>query len=176
MAARPAQTTAGTGAGEGRAGTDTAAGEVAPVGGREPCPCGSGRRYKACHGSGRRTPPVTRPFAGLAGECDWVALREIVPSATAPLTLADQVLSDRPELAERTVTVGTLLPMSQPALVRPDGEIVLSLQTPARGGDVSRELALALLAAFDVDPARMSPGRATRRTGAGCRICWPTRR
>jgi hypothetical protein len=95
---------------------------------------------------------VARPFAGLAAECDWVALREIVPSATAPLTLAGQVLSDRPELAERTVTVGTLLPMSQPAIVRPEGEIVLSLQTPARGGDVSRELAQALLAAFDAEP------------------------
>ena len=62
------------------------------------------------------------------------------------------MLSDRPELAERTVTLGTLLPMSQPALVRPEGEIVLSLQTPARGGDVSRELAQALLAAFDAEP------------------------
>jgi hypothetical protein len=26
---------------------------------------------------------VARPFAGLAGETEWVALREIVPSATA---------------------------------------------------------------------------------------------
>jgi hypothetical protein len=129
-----------------------AAGEVAPVGGREPCPCGSGRRYKACHGSARRTPPVTRPFAGLAGECDWVALREIVPSATAPLTLAEQVLSDRPELAERSVTLGTVLPMSWPALVRLDGEIVLSLQAAPRGGDASRRLGGALLAAFEAEP------------------------
>ena len=128
------------------------AGDVALVGAREPCPCGSGRRYKACHGSTRRTPPVTRPFAGLAGECDWVALREVVPSATAPLTLADQVLSDRPELAERAVTLATLLPMSWPALVRRDGEIVVSLQTPGRGNDVSRDLAQALLAAFDAEP------------------------
>ena len=129
-----------------------AAGDVAPVGAREPCPCGSGRRYKACHGSARRPPPVTRPFAGLAGECDWVALREVVPSATAPLPLADQVLSDRPELAERAVTLATLLPMSWPALVRREGEIVVSLQTPGRGNDVSRDLAQALLAAFDAEP------------------------
>ena len=62
------------------------------------------------------------------------------------------MLSDRPGLAERTVTLGTVLPMSQPALVRPEGEIVLSLRAPARGGDVSRELAQALLAAFDAEP------------------------
>ena len=28
---------------------------------------------------------VTRPFAGLAAECDLIALRELLPSATAPL-------------------------------------------------------------------------------------------
>jgi len=64
--------------------------QVPVVGGREPCPCGSGRRYKACHGRAARTPlAVRRPFAGLAGECDWVALREVVPAATAPLRLRD---------------------------------------------------------------------------------------
>src|SRR3712207_8853497 len=48
------------------------------------CPCGSGRRYKHCHGSGY-APPATRPFEGLPGEADWVALRELVPGATATL-------------------------------------------------------------------------------------------
>ena len=63
----------------------------AAVGPRQPCPCGSGRRYKTCHGrpGGAPAPYVARTFAGLPGECDWVALREIVPAATAPLTLAD---------------------------------------------------------------------------------------
>ena len=67
-----------------------AEGEVGP---REPCPCGSGRRYKNCHGSASGAPPafVARPFAGLSGEADLVALRELVPSATAPLTLADGI-------------------------------------------------------------------------------------
>ena len=54
---------------------------------RRPCPCGSGKRWKACHGAGDDV-IVTRPFAGLAAECDLVALRELLPSATAPLPLA----------------------------------------------------------------------------------------
>ena len=57
-------------------------GPVPVVGAREPCPCGSGRRYKACHGREAAhavTELVRRPFEGLAGECDWVALRELVP-------------------------------------------------------------------------------------------------
>ena len=61
-------------------------GEVPVVGMREPCPCGSGRRYKACHGRAQRAEAVrlvSRPFEGLPGEADWVALREIVPAATA---------------------------------------------------------------------------------------------
>jgi Family of unknown function (DUF5926)/SEC-C motif len=67
-------------------------GEVPVVGAREPCPCGSGRRYKACHGraaSHAATELVHRPFEGLPGECDWVALRELVPAATATLRTPD---------------------------------------------------------------------------------------
>ena len=62
-------------------------GEVGP---RQPCPCGSGKRYKACHGAaGRRRRGVRRPARsrGCRRECDVVALRELVPAATAPLTL-----------------------------------------------------------------------------------------
>src|SRR3712207_7242618 len=55
---------------------------------RRPCPCGSGKRYKACHGAGDDV-IVPRPFAGLAAECELVALREFLPSATAPLPLRD---------------------------------------------------------------------------------------
>ena len=64
----------------------TPAGEVGP---RQPCPCGSGRRYKACHGppTARRPSSSTGRFEGLPGECDGVAMRELVQSATAPLTL-----------------------------------------------------------------------------------------
>src|SRR5215207_769470 len=95
------------------------------VGPREPCPCGSGKRYKACHGKRRRGTEqrfVARPFDGLPAEADWIALREIVSSATAPVRLA------QPH-ADRAVVVATLLPMAVPALVRADGQIVLALQT-----------------------------------------------
>lgn len=56
--------------------------------------------------------PVGRPLAGLAAECDLVALREFVASATAPLTLVE---SGRP------VMLGTVLPMAAAALVRAEG-------------------------------------------------------
>ncbi|HLR55574.1 MAG TPA: DUF5926 family protein, partial [Actinomycetales bacterium] len=61
---------------------------VPEVGPRQPCPCGSGKRYKVCHGKAKRAARaaetfVARPFEGLPNEVDWVALREIVPAATA---------------------------------------------------------------------------------------------
>ena len=37
---------------------------------------------------------VRARFEGLAGECDWVALRELVPAATAPLPLAGGLPED----------------------------------------------------------------------------------
>ena len=84
----------------------TAANASAGENPRRPCPCGSGKRYKACHGSAGGA-FVIRPFAGLAAERDLVALREFVASATAPL-----------RVGERTVTLGSLLPMAAPAMVR----------------------------------------------------------
>jgi hypothetical protein len=89
---------------------------------------------------------VARPFQGLPGETDWVALREIVPSATAPLTLRDA--------PDRTVLLATVLPLAWPALVRADGEILLGLQTSARSGDPSRDLAQALTAALGSEPGQ----------------------
>ena len=127
---------------------DPSAGDVPVVGAREPCPCGSGRRYKACHGRGAAqtvTPFVARPFEGLAGECDWVALREIVPAATAPLRLAKPY-------TDRDVTLATVLPMAWPALVRSDGGVLVGLQVPGGSGDASRDVADALLRALEAEP------------------------
>lgn len=120
-------------------------GEVGP---RQPCPCGSGRRYKACHGSpsGPVQTFVARPFEGLASECDVIAMREIVPSATAPLPLARDVDTDR------TVLLCSLLPMATPALVRQDGSVWLGLQVQHNFGDPSRDLAAVLTAALQADP------------------------
>jgi Family of unknown function (DUF5926)/SEC-C motif len=135
---------------------------VPVVGAREPCPCGSGRRYKACHGreSARASEPVSlRPFAGLASEADWVALREIVPAATAPLKLRD------PAHADREVLLATVLPMGCAAMVRADKSIFLGLQVSAHSGDVSRDAAFALEQALAA-PAG-TPISATGLPGAG---------
>lgn len=109
------------------------------IGPREPCPCGSGKRYKACHGSTGGV-FVARPFKGLAAERDLVALREFVPSATAPLPVGD-----------RTVLLGSLLPRGAPAMVRESGEIWLGLQVRHEFGDPSRDLAAVLEQALEAD-------------------------
>ena len=110
-----------------------------------PCPCGSGKRYKACHGKARNREAVAhvaRPFEGLASECDWVAFREIVPAATAPLTLRDGT--------DRRVILTTVLPLAWPALVRDNGDIYLALQVTTGSGDPSRDAADALVRALEL--------------------------
>ena len=138
------------------------AGEVGP---RQPCPCGSGRRYKACHGStdGPAAPYVARPFEGLPGECDLIAMREIVAAATAPLPLLDGVADDRP------VQLCSLLPMAAPALVRADGSIWLGLQVQHGFGDPSRDLAAVLLKALETEPGEGVVGL-TGAPGPGPRL------
>ncbi|WP_028637986.1 DUF5926 family protein [Nocardioides sp. URHA0032] len=118
-------------------------GEVSP---RQPCPCGSGKRYKACHGApgGAPAPFVSRPFEGLPSECDVVAMRELVPAATAPLALTEH--------ADRTVQLCTLLPMAAPAMVRDSGEIWLGLQVQHHFGDPARDLGAVLLRALESEP------------------------
>ncbi|MGW5462455.1 DUF5926 family protein [Streptomyces sp. NPDC003996] len=131
--------------------------EVPVVGAREPCPCGSGRRYKACHGRAAAhavTELVQRPFEGLPGECDWVALRELVPAATVELTLKDGLPEDVP-----SVTLATVLPMAWPALRRDDGSILLGLQNDTSSGDLSRDLADILQRALQAQPGTPVPGR-----------------
>jgi len=128
-------------------------GQVPVVGARVPCPCGSGRRYKACHGRMQRAEAVRfvgRPFEGLDGEPDWVALREIVPAATAAVRTA-------PEYGARDVTVSSVLPMAWPAMHRADGSVLVGLQTRSGSGDASRDVAAALLAALDTQPGTPVP-------------------
>ncbi len=116
------------------------------VSAKQPCPCGSGRRYKACHGAVRETDPfVARPFEGLTGECDWVALREIVPAATVPVRL-DAAHGGG------TATVATVLPMAWPGMRRADGTVLVGLQTTAGSADPSRDVAAALIAALAAEP------------------------
>jgi hypothetical protein len=132
---------------------------------RQPCPCGSGKRYKACHGAagGAADVIVTRPFEGIAAECELVALREFVPSATAPLPLRS---------AERTVLLATVLPMASAALIRADGSGVVGLQVQTRSSDVSRDLARAVEWALEAEPGTVLPviGPELPGTEAGARL------
>ncbi len=146
---------------------ESADGQAGEVGPRQPCPCGSGRRYKACHGSVAGPAPVfvARPFAGLTGECDLVALRELVPAATAPLTLADGVDAAG---TGREVLLCSLLPGAAPALVRQDGTVWLGLQVQHGFGDPSRDLAAVLLQALEAEPGTMVG--LTEAPGAGPRL------
>ncbi|MGH3932914.1 MAG: DUF5926 family protein [Pseudonocardiaceae bacterium] len=118
---------------------------------RQPCPCGSGKRYKACHGAtgGAGDVMVIRPYAGLAAEWQLVALREFVPSATAPLPLAGP--------AEREVVLATVLPTAAAGLVRSDGTALVGLQVLTRSGDVSRDLGRALHWALTAAPGALLP-------------------
>ncbi|MBB5958804.1 hypothetical protein FHS29_005413 [Saccharothrix tamanrassetensis] len=104
---------------------------------RQPCPCGSGKRYKACHGGagGAADVIVARPFQGLAAETELIALREFVPSATVRLPLQD---------APREVVLASVLPMAAAALIRADGTAFVGLQVQTRSGDLSRDLARAV--------------------------------
>lgn len=144
--------------------TGTPGDPIPVVGGREPCPCGSGKRYKACHGRRDREEAarlVSRPFAGLPSECDWVALREIVPSATATLrTVA--------AYGGVEVNVATLLPMAWPAMRTADGAVWVGLQTTGGSADASRDVAAALLAALAGEPGTSVPGG--DRPGPGPRL------
>ncbi|MFB7993462.1 DUF5926 family protein [Streptomyces sp. NPDC056002] len=141
-------------------------GEIPVVGAREPCPCGSGRRYKACHGRAAAhavTELVQRPFEGLAGEGDWIALRELVPAATVRLTLKESLPEGVP-----SVTLATVLPMAWPALRRDDGSILLGLQNDTSSGDLSRDLADTLQRALAAEPG--TPVQARRAPADGPRL------
>jgi hypothetical protein len=92
---------------------------------------------------------VGRPFEGLVDEPEWVALRELVPAASAPLRLSE-------EYAERYGGVGvllsTVLPLAVPAMTKADGRVLIGLQRHVQSGDVSRDLAAALLSALETEP------------------------
>ncbi|MEU4691973.1 DUF5926 family protein [Actinoplanes sp. NPDC023714] len=92
---------------------------------------------------------VARPFEGLADETEWVALRELVPAASAPLTLKPSVVE---EYGDRPVTLSTVLPMAWPAMTRQDGRVFIGLQRHVQSGDVSRDLAVAILSALQTKP------------------------
>ncbi len=92
---------------------------------------------------------VPRPFAGLVAEPEWIALRELVPAASAPLRLAPSVAE---RFGDRPVILATVLPMAWPAMTKADGRVAIGLQRHVQSGDVSRDLAVALLCALETAP------------------------
>ena len=109
-------------------------------------------RRRTCQPAKARPAFVARPFAGRVDETEWVALREIVPAATAPLRLR--------EPGDREVTLSTVLPMAWPGMVRSDGRALLGLQVQSRSGDASRDLAAVLEQLLTA-----APGSSVRPTG-----------
>ncbi len=96
---------------------------------------------------------VLRPFESLPSEADWVALREVVPAATATArTTADY--------GARDVIFTTVLPDGWPGLHRMDGAILIALQGQGGSGDASRDLAANL-----IDTIELEPGNSLTRVG-----------
>ncbi len=123
-------------------GAPVSAADLPVVGQREPCPCGSRKKYKLCHGRAQVHPDLGRTFEGLPEESEWVALRELIPAGTASI----RVLGDSTE-----VRLSSILPMMWPALRRRDGSVFLGLQSSGPA-DPSRNLAAALAAALVAEP------------------------
>jgi hypothetical protein len=108
---------------------------------------------------------VARPFEGLTDEPEWIALRELIPAASAPLRLAPSMVE---EFGDRPVTLATVLPMAWPAMVKPDGRVFIGLQRHVQSGDVSRDLAVALFCALSTEPG--SPVSVPGLPGEGPRL------
>ncbi|CCH78606.1 conserved hypothetical protein [Nostocoides japonicum T1-X7] len=95
-------------------------------------------------------PFARRPFEGLPGETEWVAMREILPAATATVRLADDLLDDD---VPETVTFATVLPLAWPGLRRAGGEVLVGMQSGTSSGDPSRDLATRLLQTLALEDA-----------------------
>lgn len=110
---------------------------------------GKASRRKKIDPSKRKTfrPPipfVERPFSGLAIERDLVAMRELIPCGI----LTAKTGAENGEVEFDFVT---LLPDGAPAMVREDGRVLVGLQTRFNSGDLSHDLAGALVAAIAME-------------------------
>ena len=109
------------------------------------------RRQRGADRGSRKPPPApfeSRPFRGLPNETDWVAIREILPAATAQVTVREDHV---PEGGSGEVTVATVLPLAWPGLHRTDGAVLIGSQAGNSSGDPSRDLAAQLLAALTAE-------------------------
>ena len=95
----------------------------------------------------KQVPFVARPFEGLAGETEWVAIREILPAATGTVTLTGSGVPDG--LSE--ATIATVLPMAWAGLHRDGGEVLVGTQSGGASGDASRDLVNQILGTAALD-------------------------
>lgn len=95
-----------------------------------------------------QVPFVRRPFEGLAGETEWVAVREILPAATGRVRL----IGDAAPEGVSEATVATVLPLAWAGLHRESGEILIGTQSGGASGDTSRDLVSQLFATAAVQP------------------------
>ncbi|GAA1148485.1 DUF5926 family protein [Ornithinicoccus hortensis] len=107
-----------------------------------------------------RAPFVARPFEGLPQETEWVAMREIIPAATAPLQVR------LPDAEPREITLASVLPGALPALHRQDGTVLVALQSRTSSGDASRDIVAAIQTAVAAEPGTTirAVGPATAQT------------
>ncbi len=100
---------------------------------------------------------VARPFLGLSGETELIALREFVTSATAPLRLRE------PGTEPVKITLASVLPGAAAAITRSDGAVLIGAQVQTHSGDLSRDLAAALQWALQAGHSSVLPvvGRAS---------------
>ncbi len=110
---------------------------------------GKASRRKKIDPSKKKTyrPPipfVERPFSGLTIERELVAMRELIPCAVLPA-------KTDAEHGGVEFDFVTLLPDGAPAMVREDRKILVGLQTRFNSGDLSHDLAGALLAAIAME-------------------------
>lgn len=100
----------------------------------------------------KRAPFVARPFQGLANETEWVAMREILPAATAPVKVVvpegTEVGGQPVPAGEHEVQLVTVLPGAIPALHRDNGDVLVALQSRTSSGDASRDLVQAIFTAL----------------------------
>ncbi|MFX0537563.1 DUF5926 family protein [Ornithinimicrobium sp. Y1847] len=114
------------------------------------------RKKRTSEPKAQRAPYVGRPFEGLAHESDWVAMREILPAATAPVTVVvpeETEVDGRPVPAgEHEITLASVLPGAIPALKRDNGDVLAGMQSRTTSGDASRDIAKAVLTALAAEP------------------------
>ncbi|WP_067779894.1 DUF5926 family protein [Actinomyces vulturis] len=92
-------------------------------------------------------PFVSRPFEGIPGEEDLVAMMQVIPAATATVTLTKEYGGGQAQIV-------TMLPDLAQGMKHSDGSLLVALQTTMHSGDASRDVAAALLATMELEPGQ----------------------